>query len=125
MYRVTFLSLVLLAAVACGGSSPTAPSGPSVVSVAVRSDTGATGIQFNNNPALPAQSTVTLVATAQFSDGTSRVVTTEASWASSNSGLATVSAGTVTVNRRVNGPATITATFRGTNGTFQIPVAAL
>lgn len=122
--RIALVSFFLLTSVACGGS-PTVPSGPTVLSVSVTTDTGATGTTFNNNSALPAQATLSLTATARFSDGTSRAITTEATWTSSNSGIATVAGGIVTVNRRINGSATITATFRSINGTFQVNVAVL
>lgn len=120
-YGVILILSVLI--VGCG--SPTAPSGPAVTALTVRGDTGNTGVTYNNNPALPAQSTQSLTATAQFADGTSRAVTSEATWTSSNTAIASVSSGTVSVNRRINGSATITATFRGATGVFQVTVAVL
>jgi uncharacterized protein YjdB len=63
-------------------------------------------------------------ASASFSDGTSRAVTSEANWASSNTAVATVdSAGRVT--HRSTGQAQIRATFRNVTGSATLDIFVL
>lgn len=60
--------------------------------------------------------TTQLTATEGLTDGTTQDVTTQATWQSSNAGIATVSA-TGLVTAVALGEATITATFQGVSGT--------
>ena len=82
------VSFVLaLGIAACGSqSTPTAPA--TVASVAV------------NGTAPGAGASAPFSATATLSDGTTQIVTSQATWTSSNTSVATVSAGTVSGLRR-------------------------
>jgi hypothetical protein len=85
-------TLVIVAActAGCGSSSPTTPTPPNPPSATL------TGVKVT--AASPGAITFQLVATARFSDGTSRDVTSTAQWASSNPLVATVApTGMVTV----------------------------
>ena len=110
--RTRFIAILALivgisfAVAACGGStSPT-----SITSITV------SGLP----PAAGASSQ--LVATAQLSDGTTRDVTSTATWLSTNTAVATVSS-TGVVTGVAAGTASITATVNNTTGTFQITVS--
>jgi len=80
-YAIVAVSLLALSHASCeheeDPGSPTAPSAPSVVSVTVT--------------LVPVTPEYQAVAVAAFSDGSSREVTAEAQWTSSNPGVATVS----------------------------------
>ncbi|MGZ3450131.1 MAG: beta strand repeat-containing protein [Polyangiales bacterium] len=65
--------------------------------------------------------TVTITATAVYSDGSKVDVTGTAAWSSSDAGIATVGAGKVT--GVAAGTATVTATFGGKSGTATITVS--
>lgn len=105
-------TLIPILVSACSPSSaPTAPS-PTVSSVAISGTNGA-GI---------AGQTAALVATAAYSDNTTANVTTQATWESSNTTVATVSsAGVVTF--LATGIVDIRASFRSVIGTARITVA--
>jgi uncharacterized protein YjdB len=111
---ITPISLSLVVAslgflvIACGGSS-TAPSAVSSVTV--------TGTP----PAVGASSQYS--ATATMSNGTTEVVTTSATWTSSNPDIATVTPGGL-VTAIAEGTVTIQATFDNISGTTQAAVAA-
>ncbi len=66
---------------------------------------------------------VSLIATATLSDGTTQDITSNATWSSSNSGVASVDA-VGDVSAIAAGSATITATFGGASGTSAITVAS-
>ena len=104
------LSLVVVSlgflVTACGGSS-TAPSAVSSVTV--------TGTP----PAVGASSQYS--ATATMSNGTTEVVTTSATWTSSNPDIATVTPGGL-VTAIAEGTVTIQATFDNISGTTQAAV---
>lgn len=128
--RVLYAAAALLSiAVGCGDStSPNSSGGVSVSSIAVNEPTapGSTGRTYNNNASLPAQATFDLKAIATLPTGTTQDVTTQATWTSSNTAVATVTAaGQVTVNRRVNGTTTISASYGGKSASFQVSVAQL
>jgi uncharacterized protein YjdB len=91
---------------ACGGST-TAPSVVSTVTV-----TGAA-------PAVGASSQYTAVAT--MNNGVTEVVTTSATWTSSNPGIATVTPGGL-VTAVAEGTVTIQATFESVTGVAQAAV---
>src|ERR1051326_3785043 len=96
---------VVLAGAAAGcGSSTTSPAAvAAVVSVAVSGSAPLVG------------ATAQFSATATLSDGTSKPVTSAASWSSSNGGVAGVSASGV-VTGVAAGDADITATYQSASG---------
>src|SRR5579864_1389514 len=98
-------------AAACGQSTTPTPSPPAVTSVTV------TGTVALPAPGLTSQ----LVATATFADGTSQVVTNQATWQSSNPTVATVTT-TGLVAALTYGTATVTAAFRGVNGSATVAI---
>lgn len=109
--RLQILSLALLTS-ACGtdGGSPTPPPTTSVASVGI-----------SGAPFLSAGLTSQLLATASLADGTAQNVTTNATWQSSNTAVATVSAGGL-VTAVSPGTAKIAATYQGRVGTFGVLV---
>jgi len=109
--RLFWSALVLASAmlVAACGNSTTSPSTVSAVTV-----TGTV-------PAVGSSSQFT--ATAAMSDGTTNIVTSTATWQSSNTAVATVSS-TGVVTAVAAGSATITATFESVAGTDQITIPA-
>lgn len=95
--------------VACGGGGTAAPPVVSLTSVSVTPQT----------PSIAVGSTGQLVATAHYSDGTSTVVTSTASWSSSDTTKVTVStAGVVTAVAA--GSATVSATFQSVTGSTSV-----
>lgn len=104
-----------LGAAACGSSSPSAnPTAPTTANVTALTVTSA-----SSSP-----SSFQLIATARLSDGTTRDVTTSATWESSNAALATVSAsGLVTVVG--TGELDVKATYQGATGSLHLLVAKL
>jgi Bacterial Ig-like domain (group 2) len=117
--RIHFhVAALLLAFVgqSCGGGSsvpsPTAPTALTTLSIVV------SGWQ----QALQVGQSVQLTATAIFSDGSSRVVTGEAAWQSSNTAIATVQNGEVTAVSA--GIVAISARFGDRSGEHGIAVAA-
>jgi len=108
-----WLEVVALGALAaaCGQSTTPTPAPPAVTAVAI------TGMLT-----LPAAGqTSQLVATATFADGTSQVVTNEATWQSLNPTVATVTT-TGVVAALTYGTAIVTATFRGVSGSGTVAI---
>jgi hypothetical protein len=90
--------------------TPTAPAGATVTTVTVTS-------------ASASASMFQLTASARFSDGTAREVTTSARWDSSNAAVALVSqSGLVTIV--ATGDVEVRATYQGVTGSFPLKVAA-
>lgn len=115
--RLTAVAVVTcVLSAACGGGSTTSPGPPpppTVTSVAVTGAAAAPGVG----------DTAQLSATAAFSDGTSQVVTLQATWQTSNATVATVSpSGLATF--LAAGEAELRATFRSTIGTARVVVTA-
>lgn len=113
MHTFAAVMMVGLFAAACGTDAIVAPTPPgsAVSSVAVTRG-AATGQSLQ------------LAATARMADGTSRDVTTLATWESSDLALATVSqAGAV--NMIGTGEVDVRATFENTTGTLHLQVATL
>jgi len=117
---ILFACAGLIGVAGCGDDTPTAPTptptpmptpAPTVTSVAVTGDT-----------IVGMGQTVQLTATATFSNGTQQNVTSQATWQSSNSSLATVSAGLV-VGLTI-GSVAVTASFQGASGALGITVTA-
>src|SRR5947209_130660 len=95
---------------ACGGSTsstPSAPSTPTLTSVAVSGTTPSVG------------SSSQFTATANFSNGTNQSITNQATWQSSSASVATVSSsGLVTATN--SGETDIRATYQSLSGTLHI-----
>jgi hypothetical protein len=116
----------LATAVNLGSTTITATDGSNkaqttltIATVAVKSvaiGCGAGTLNCSNSGATISRSTsVQLTATATFSDNTQQDVTNSATWASSNSNVASVSStGLVTAGSTNTGTVNITATFQGT-----------
>ncbi len=103
-------SALALAVAACGSqSTPTAPAPVTVATVAVSGTTPGLGAsaQFS--------------ATATLSNGTTQTVTSQATWASSNTSVATVTAGTVSA--LTAGESDITATYQNVTGRSHLTIA--
>ena len=110
------LALVLPSCGGGGGSTPTTPSTPAAPTITGVTVTGAT------SPATVGQ-TAQFSATANLSNSTTQSVTSQASWQSSNGGVASVSsAGLVTAVSA--GDADIRATYSGATGSAHVTVTA-
>src|SRR5215471_16551681 len=93
------------------GSPPNPPPPPTLVRLIL---SGATTLTVGQ--------TITLVATAQYSDGSTQNVTSSATWVTASPSIATVSAGVVT--GVAAGTADITATFQTVTATTTVTVSA-
>jgi hypothetical protein len=113
----TTLAVTVLCALlaACGGGGAPAPA-PTVTSLEV-TPTG---------PSAPAGTTTQLAATAIYSDGTHKDVTTDAVWSSSATAIATVgsSSNQGLVTAVTMGAATISAIYSGQTGTTNFTASA-
>jgi Ice-binding-like len=112
-----FMALLLVAlAAGCGGGGgrdPILGSGlPDLVSLAVTPATAS----------IPITGTQQFTATATFSDGSSRNVTTTSSWISGTPGNATVGPATGVATGLAGGTSLITATFGGKSGSATLTV---
>ena len=108
-------SLVLLAAVACGGksSSPTAPTPtPTPTPTATVTGVTVTGSGCNAGVCAVTTETIQLTATAQMSDSTTQNVTNQAQWTSAAPAIATVST-TGLVTPKGLGDSDVLATYQG------------
>ena len=94
MKRASLIAVSFLLTFGCNGDKvPTAPSTPSVPS--------ATSVSLSLSPLvlvqkIPPGQTAQLIATARYSDGSAKDVTSQATWTSSQPNVAFVSAGAVT-----------------------------
>ena len=113
----------VLTAVAPGTATITATyqgvSGSLGVTVA---DVSVASIAFYGTTTVTRGNTTQLTATATLSDGSARIVTNLATWASLNTDLATVSDSGLVTTLSTAGTATITATYLGTTGSVDITV---
>lgn len=110
--RALLPMVALCGLMAACGQATTPTSAPAVTSVAIM-----------GTLAVPAAGqTSQLVATATFADGTSRVVTNQATWQSLNPTVATVTT-TGLVAALTYGTAIVTATFQGVNGSVTVTIA--
>jgi hypothetical protein len=92
MKRASLLAVCFLFTLACNGDKvPTTPATPPVSPPTVVSLSVAPVVQT-----IPPGQTVRLTATALYSDGSTKDVTSQATWVSSQANVATVSAGAVT-----------------------------
>ena len=112
--KILFQSMLLLSAsvlTACGGGST--GDSPEV-----------TGIIFSsNNTQVPVNNSTKLEITAELSDGTTEVITTDISWESDNVELVSISEDGVITTSGV-GSVTITATYNGISQTKTIEVTS-
>ncbi len=90
MTRTRFAALFVLFTMACDGDRPV-PTAPSLTTTPVL-----VNLTVQGPSSIPPGETVSLKAVARYSDGAERDVTSEATWASTQQAVATVSAGTVT-----------------------------
>lgn len=98
--------------IACDGSSPTAPSPPSATLQQLR---------VENPESLQVGRTVQMRALGEYSDNSTRDLTSQVTWSSSNTDVATVTPdGRVTGN--VAGAVTIRATYQGIEGILRAVV---
>jgi hypothetical protein len=108
-----FLAAVVAATVAwgCAGSAaaPPPPSTPTVNSVTISGTTSFTAVGQTSQ----------LTATANLSNGTTQTVTSQATWASSNTAVATVSASGLVTSTGF-GQVEIRAAYQGVTGTAQV-----
>ncbi len=104
----------LLLPLGCGGDDPTEPSSPTVVSIAVEGPPGGTTTVGGSGP---------FIAVATFSDGTTKDVTSEAVWTSSNTSVVTISA--TGQGQAVGvGQSEICAMYQGVSGCVLVTVTA-
>jgi uncharacterized protein YjdB len=116
MLKRVFVFAFLIAAVACSGSSNTTPANPSPT---------VTSVSITGNPSLNGGNlTSQLVARATLSNGTLQDVSTQATWSSSNPGVATVSAAGLVTAVTV-GTTNISAAYQGQSGTLAVTVLSL
>ena len=118
--RITAFVIVAALAMSCGDDSPTptAPTPtptptttptPTPVTLTDLSMVGPSA--FVDNPIVPIGESVQLHMDAEYSDGTTRRVTNDATWVSSNDHVATVRNGLITGQNR--GGANVRASFEG------------
>src|SRR6185295_3270444 len=111
-------TLALTMMVGCSGKSvdnPVAPS-PSPAQPATPGPTVSALVITNQNVN---DSTMQMIATARFADGTTRDVTTSSTWVSSNTGVATItSTGMLTIV--ANGEVDVRADFQGTAASLHL-----
>ena len=117
-WLMALLCSFVLAACGGGGQDPvlgTPPiSGPVVISVAV-SPAAAT---------VPMSSTQAFVATATYSDGSTRDVTALSTWSSATTSVSTVAPTTGLASAAASGTSVITATFGGQSSTANLTVSS-
>ena len=107
-----FIIGLLLLPLGCGGDDPTASA--TVVSIAVEGPPGGTTTVGESGPS---------IAVATFSDGTTKDVTSDATWTSSNTSVITISA--TGQGQAVGvGQSEICAMYQGVSGCVLVTVTA-
>jgi hypothetical protein len=105
---------------ACGSQAP--PAAPSVAPAATTSSKLAlTSLRVDGPATLPPGESAQYTATATYTDGSSRDVTGEVRWSSTNDAIVTVT-GTGMSTARANGEASVTATLAPLNHSREIVV---
>jgi uncharacterized protein YjdB len=109
-----------------GNATITATSGSTsgTASITVTAATVARVDVTPDTPSIAPQTTIQFSATAVFTDGTNQNVTTSATWASSETGFATIDIGTGFATTLAAGTSTISATFSGVTGNTDLTVTA-
>jgi hypothetical protein len=110
---LVLLSIVLITASGCGGGGT--PPAPTPVTPTV------TGVVVSGAGSPATGDTAQLTATATMSDGTTQVVTAQATWESSNQTVATVTSAGV-ASFLAAGDADIKATYKTVSGTSHVTV---
>lgn len=113
-----FLSATLASIAACSGSSSTSPSPTPAPSPTV------TSVSISGSNSIKDGETASLSATATKSDNSTQSVTGLATWQSSNTAVATVSASGV-VSAKSPGTTTISAAYSGRTGQITVTVTAV
>ena len=85
-------------------------------------DVAVTAITFYGTTTVTRGGTTQLTATAVLGDGSMRIVTNFAAWASLNTDIATVSSSGLVTTLSTAGTVTITATYLGVTGSVDITV---
>ena len=112
LFRTPLLIGLLLLPLGCGGDDPTASL--TVVSIAVEGPPGGTTTVGESGPS---------IAVATFSDGTTKDVTSDAAWTSSNTSVITISA--TGQGQAVGvGQSEICAMYQGVSGCVLVTVTA-
>jgi len=109
---------MLFAVVACGGNGPTAPSaggGSTIATLTSVTVTGASSVTLGQTEQLKAM--------ANKSDGTQQDVTSQATWQSSDTSIASVSS-TGVLSTIKTGNVTVTASYSGKSGSTPVSVEA-
>lgn len=118
MTRLRFFAVaVAMTTTACGSASPAAPAGGGSTAVTSLSITGSAQIDLVGT-------TNSLVAIAMRADGTSSVVTTLATWQSSNPSAVTISPAGVATSVDV-GTTVISAAYQGMSASMNVRVGAV
>ncbi len=115
MQRVIVRAVALLACILCGcGGGGSAGSAPALESLSIAP----------SSPGIAAGLSLQLTATANYGDGSHTAVTSNVSWISSSTGVATVSASSGNVMGVAAGTTTISASFQGVTGSDSVSVTA-
>jgi len=109
------LTTMMMAACSNNSDNPGSPTSPSNPSTAVRA------VQVSGAPATT--TTYQMHAKADLSDGTSRDVTTQSQWSTSNADIATIEASGVLTIRR-SGQVEVRAAYQNMAGTMTLTVSA-
>jgi hypothetical protein len=120
--RLAIAATASIALSSCAGSSssPTAPSTDTSTTAIVTTATAVVRIIVAGTPP-PLGTSSQFTAIAVLTDGSSQTVTSQATWLSSNTSVATVS-GSGMVSARSNGSVVISATYAGTEGSLAFAV---
>jgi hypothetical protein len=107
----------------CGSGSPTGPDAVATPPPVTTPAATLTGVRVEGSASVAEGATLQLRATAAYSDGSSRDVSTQASWTSSRPSVASVSA-TGLVTAATTGTTDLSATFQGQTGRHTLAVGA-
>jgi hypothetical protein len=120
--RLAIAATASIALSSCAGSSssPSAPSPVTSTTAIVTTTTAVVRIIVAGTPP-PLGTSSQFTAIAVLTDGSSQTVTSQATWLSSNTSVATVS-GSGMVSARSNGSVVISATYAGTEGSLAFAV---
>lgn len=124
-FQLAAILCASLALVSCGGSTPSSPSAPTRNAASTNTVTTATGVLrvavAGIPPSLGASSQFTAIAT--LLDGSAQNVTSQATWASSDPAVATVSSAGV-VTAKSAGTVAVAAAYSGAQGSLSFTVTS-